>query len=169
MDLLSQPHERSFAPARGLLVIHTAPTALTRHVEWALAAVLGSGLEITWQPQSVLAGTHRTSLEWRDRAGAGAQIASSLRGWHYLRFELWETTDSERTLYRYTPELGIHRAEIDGAGAILISENQIKSALLHNDDDMREELARALGTSWDLGLDQFRRVELEAISQSKAV
>ncbi len=169
MDLLGQPQESVYAPARGRLVVHSAPTSLTRHIEWALAAVLGAGLEIQWSPQPLLAGTHRTSCKWRDHAGAGAQIASSLRGWHYLRFELWETTDSERTLYRYTPDLGIHRALIDGTGSVLVAENQIKNALAHGDDEMRAELSRSLGTDWDLELDQFRRVELEAISHSRAV
>ena len=168
MDLLGQPRQRPFAPARGHLTIHSAPTSLARHVEWALAAVLGSGVEIAWKPQPLLAGTHRTSFEWRDREGAGAEIASSLRGWHYLRFELWEESESEKVLYRFTPELGIHRAVIDSAGAVLLTENQIKVAQTLSDEEMREELARALGTNWDLELDQFRRVELEAISQSQA-
>ena len=169
MDLLSQPHLRAFAPVRGRLVIHSAPTALTRHVEWALASVLGAGLEIEWKPQPLLAGTHRTSIEWRDGCGAGAEIASSLRGWHYLRFELWEESESEKILFRYTPDLGIHRAVLDGAGAVMVSENLIHNALAYNDDELRERLALTLGTSWDLELDQFRRVELEAISQSQAV
>jgi hypothetical protein len=38
-----------------------------------------------------------------------------------------------------------------------------------NDDGLRESIARSLGTTWDLELEQFRRVELEGISHSQAI
>jgi hypothetical protein len=169
MDLLAQPHQRPYALARGHLVVHSTPTALIRHVEWALATILGSALELSWKSQPLLPGTHRTTCEWRDREGVGAEIASALRGWHYLRYELREESPTEKVLYRYTPDLGIHRAVLDAVGSVMVNENQITNALAQNDDEMREGLALSLGIAWDLELDQFRRVELEEISQYQAM
>lgn len=122
-----------------------------------------------WKPQPLLPGTYRTACEWRDRTGTGAELASVLRGWHYLRFEIREGEADSSILYRCTPELGIHRAVLDGSGSVMLNENQVTSALTLNDDEMRDSLSRSLGSAWDLELEQFRRVEIEGISQSKAI
>ncbi len=122
-----------------------------------------------WRPQPLLAGTYRTTCEWRDRTGTGAELASVLRGWHYLRYEIREEEPTTTTLYRFTPELGIHRAVLDSSGSVMLTENQITSALALNDDDLRESLMRSMGSAWDQELEQFRRVELEGISHSQAI
>ena len=168
MELISKP-QREFALSRGYLVIHSAPSALCRHLDWALANLLGPGATLAWRPQPLLPGSHRATCEWRDREGAGAELVSTLRGWHYLRFEVREESAREKVLYRFTPRLGIHRSVIDEIGSVMISENQITHALEQNDDEMRELIAKSLGTAWDLELDQFRRVDLVAISQSQAI
>jgi len=155
--------------SRGLLVMRSGRAALCRHLDWALANLLGAGATLDWRPQPLLPGSHRATCEWRDREGRGAELASTLRGWHYLRFEIREESAREKVLYRFTPSLGIHRAVIDEMGSVLISENQITTALALNDDEMRDALSKSLGSAWDLELDQFRRVDLEAISQSKAI
>ena len=159
----------SHALSRGYLVIHSAPAALTKHVEWAIQNLLGKTAVIDWEPQSLVAGTHKSTLEWRDRLGVGAELASALRGWHYLRFEIREESVTENVLYRFTPELGIHRALIDGAGSVLITEHQVMGAMDQDEDSLRQTLANAMGTAWDLELEQFRRADLDAISQSKAI
>lgn len=173
MELISPP-QRGFPLARGYLAIHSAPAALCRHLDWALAnllgpSVLGAAGTLVWRPQPLLPGSQRATVEWRDREGAGAELASTLRGWHYLRFEIREESAREKVLYRFTPNLGIHRAVIDELGSVLIAENQISNALAQSEDVMRESLEKSLGTAWDLELDQFRRVDLDAISQSKAI
>ena len=173
MELISPP-QRGFPLSRGYLVIHSAPTALCRHLDWALANLFGPGVmgpsgTLDWKPQPLMPGSHRTTCEWRDREGAGAELASTLRDWHYLRFEIREESAREKVLYRFTPNLGIHRAVMDEMGSVLISENQIMKALAQSEDVMRESLEKNLGIAWDLELDQFRRVDLEAISQSKAI
>lgn len=173
MDRLNaQPSKGPITLSRGYLTIHSVPSALTRHVEWALHNLLGQSAQVQWQQQPLLAATFRTTVEWRDCQGVGAEIASSLRGWHYLRFEIREESAHESVLYRYTPNLGIHRAVIDGAGSIMINENQISSALATsnvNEEALRNALENLLGSQWDQELEQFRRVELEGISQSRAI
>lgn len=163
------PPARQEPFSRGYLAIHSAPSALTRHIQWAVANLLGRSVLLMWRPQPLLAGTYRATCEWRDRTGTGAELASVLRGWHYLRFEIREEEPEATILYRFTPELGIHRAVLDGSGAVLLTENQITSALTLNDDELRASLGRSLGKDWDLELEQFRRVELEGISHSQAI
>lgn len=155
--------------SKGYLAIHSAPSALTRHIQWAVANLLGHSVLLMWRPQPLLAGTYRATCEWRDRTGTGAELASVLRGWHYLRFEIREEEPEATVLYRFTPELGIHRAVLDTSGSVMLTENQVTSALTLNDDELRESLGRSLGKAWDLELEQFRRVELEGISQSQAI
>jgi len=168
MELISPP-QRGFPLSRGYLVIHSAPAALCRHLDWALVNLLGPSATLSWRPQPLLPGSHRATCEWRDREGKGAELASTLRGWHYLRFEVREESLREKVLYRFTPTLGIHRAVIDELGSVLVSESQISNALAQSDDELRESLERSLGSAWDLELDQFRRADLDAISQSKAI
>ena len=155
--------------SKGYLAIHSAPSALTRHIQWAVANLLDRSVLLMWRPQPLLPGTYRAICEWRDRTGTGAELASVLRGWHYLRFEIREEEAQATVLYRFTPELGIHRAVLDRSGAVMLTENQITSALTLNDDELRVSLGRSLGQEWDLELEQFRRVELEGISQSQAI
>jgi hypothetical protein len=163
------PSARHEPFSRGYLAIHSAPSALTRHIQWAVANLLGRSVLLMWKPQPLLAGTYRTTCEWRDRNGTGAELASALRGWHYLRFEIREEEPEGNILYRFTPDLGIHRAVLDATGSVMLTENQVTSAMTQGDDEMRESLGRSLGSAWDLELEQFRRVELEGISHSQAI
>jgi hypothetical protein len=163
------PSARREPFAKGYLAIHSAPSALTRHIQWAVANLLDRSVLLMWKPQPLLTGTYRTTCEWRDRSGTGAELASVLRGWHYLRFEIREDEHEGTVLYRFTPELGIHRAVLDATGSVMLTENQIANAMTLNDDELRESLGRSLGTEWDLELEQFRRVELEGMSHSQAI
>ena len=169
MDLPKVPLSGPRAFTRGYLVIHSAPSALCRHIEWAVATLLGRSAELTWRPQPLLIGTHRSTFEWRDRAGIGAEMASALRGWHYLRYEVREESADSSVLYRFTPNLGIHRAVLDNAGSIMITENQISHAIALDDESMRISIQQALGSEWDLELEQFRRVEMDDFSQNRAI
>ena len=83
-----------------------------------------------------------------------------------LRFE----ANSESEIYRFTPDLGLHRAAIDSLGSILITENQVRSALENFDSEgIREVLNRALGHDWELELEPYRGVDLQEISHLRAI
>ena len=116
-------------------------------------------------------GTFRTQLEFRGEQGAAAEIASSLRSWHYLNFEVIEGTETGGELFRFTPELGIHRAIVDQTGAVLVNENQISAILANSfdEDSMREAIAAMLGKSWELELDRFRSVDLQEVPRLRAI
>ena len=149
---------------RGFLTIHSCPVALVRHVEWAVENLLGR-VQISWRNQPLDSGSRRTQVDWRTDRDLSAELASALKSWHYLRFEI----TSENQLFRYTPELGLHRSTIDELGNILVTENQIKFAMSKTDDFMREALNVALGTEWDIELERFRGVDLQEVTHLRAI
>jgi hypothetical protein len=169
MERLTTPSKPS--QVRGFLTIHSAPSALRHHIDWAIQGVLGNWIKPSWNPQPLMPGTFRTQLEFRGAQGAAAEIASSLRSWHYLNFEVIEGTETGGELFRFTPELGIHRAVVDQSGAVLVNENQL-SAILANtfdEDSIREEIAAMLGKSWEQELDRFRSVDLQEVPRLRAI
>ena len=169
MERLTTPSNRQ--QVRGFLTIHSAPSALRHHIDWAIQTVLGNWIKLSWNPQPLMPGTFRTQLEFRGAQGAAAEIASALRSWHYLNFEVIEGTELGGELFRFTPELGIHRAIVDPTGAVLINENQL-SAILQNSFDeeaIREGIAAIVGTSWENDLDRFRSVDLQEVPRLRAI
>jgi hypothetical protein len=156
---------------RGQLTIHSAPSALRSHIDWALAELLGNGLVPHWTPQMLKAGTYKATISWRDREGVAAAIASALRSWHYIYFEVIEDTNDGGELFRFTPELGIHRALTDLTGAVVMSENQINSVLANSFDEesIRTGLALIIGTDWENELERFRGVNHQELSHLRAI
>lgn len=146
---------------RGVVYIHSAPSALRPHVEWAVAGVLGVPVSWHWTAQPVIPGTHRTECSWTGPVGTGAAIASSLKGWQKLRFEVTEepTAGSEGTRYSYTPSLGVFHATTGVHGDILVPELRLKQAVLQAtlaDRPITEAIDELLGTPWDDELEAFR-------------
>ncbi len=153
-----------------LVTIHSAPSALRQHIEWGINAILGQPQNYIWRDQPLAAGTIRTTLEYRGEAGLAAKIATALKTWHYLRFEVQEFGKDGGEYFRFTPELGIHRAKIDAAGSILISENVIRKALASFDDlEVRENLVLALGEPWEEALEPMRGVDLQEVARLRAI
>jgi len=160
-------HEKNL---NGLVVIHSAPSALRQHIEWGLNSLLGSPQNIYWRDQLLAAGTVRTTLEYRAPRGTAAKIATVLKNWHYVRFEVSEIGTSDGEIFRCTPEFGIHRATIDSLGSILIPENILRAALARFDEvEIREKIELALGTKWDLELEPYRGVDLQEVNRLRAI
>src|SRR5690606_11339801 len=81
------------APAsrgRGVIYVHSAPRAVCPHVEWAVGRALGRAVNFDWREQPVLKGALRTEYFWEGERGTGATLASALRGWEHLRYEVTE-------------------------------------------------------------------------------
>jgi hypothetical protein len=147
--------------ARGMIFIHSSPRALCPHVEWAAGRALGRAVNFSWTEQPVLAGSQRAEFYWDGQQGMGAAIASSLRGWEHLRFEVTEDAgpgaDGGRWLH--TPDLGIFYAQTDSAGNVVVPEDRIRYAMEVAGSDATElqrELRVALGQAWDDELEAFR-------------
>ncbi len=148
-------------PTRGVLYVHSAPSALCPHVEWAAAGVLGGSVDLDWVTQPAEVGTYRAELSWQAPAGSAASIASALRGWERLRFEVTEepTAASEGARYSYTPDLGIFHALTGLHGDVLIPEDRVKAVRVKaatGEASIDEALDQLLGVAWDRELEPFR-------------
>lgn len=146
---------------RGVLFVHSAPSALCPHVEWAAAGVFGVPVSLSWIPQPAAAGTYRAEFSWSGESGTAAAIVSALRGWMHLRFEITEdpTTGTEGARYSYTPELGVFHAVTGVHGDIMIPEDRLKAAVLKSavgETTLETEIDKLLGKPWDDELETFR-------------
>ena len=143
-------------PTRGVLYVHSSLPALSPHVEWAVAGVLGMPVRLDWQPQPVSPGAVRTEFAWVAEPGCASQLASALRGWP-IRFEVTEDPslgcDGER--YAFTPTLGLFHASTSANGDLVVPENRLRQ-LLASGDDARGGIDRLLGAPWDAELETFR-------------
>lgn len=147
---------------RGVVYIHAAPPALCPHVEWALAGALGSRVTFDWTPQPAFPSMLRAELSWLGKTGAASEIASALRGWQQLRFEVTEdpSAQAEGARFSWTPTLGLFAATIGRHGDIMINEDRLRAALAKSRTDpattLEHELEQLLGSAWDAELEPFR-------------
>ena len=147
--------------ARGVIFIHSAPRALCPHLEWAVGRALGRAVSIEWADQPVLGGSRRGELYWEGPVGTGAALATAIRGWEHLRFEVTEdpTPGSDGGRWMHTPDLGIFFAQTDTSGNVVISEDRVRYAMEIAGSDafeLHRELRLALGQAWDDELEVFR-------------
>ncbi len=147
--------------ARGVILVHSSPRALCPHVEWAAGRALGRAVNFSWEDQPVLKGAQRAEFYWEGYQGMGAALASSLRGWEHLRFEVTEdpTPGSDGGRWLHTPDLGIFFAQTDTAGNVVIPEDRVRYAMEvagTNAAELQRELRVALGQAWDDELEPFR-------------
>lgn len=147
--------------ASGVVWIHSTPSALCPHIEWAIGGVLGVPTKLDWTPQHAEPGSWRADLTWQGRSGTAAAIASGLQRWGRLRFEVTEhaSTHDEGVRYSVTPTLGVFQATIGRHGDVLVHEERLRSALLadaSNRSTLHRAVADLLGMAWDDELDTFR-------------
>lgn len=148
--------------ARGVFYVHSAPPALCPHIEWAAAGVLGVPVSLPWTNQVAAPGTMRTELCWEGRPGTAAGVASALREWRLLRFEITEDAapGSDGVRYSVTPSLGVFSAVIGANGDVHVPEDRLRSAMASaagGRTTLETELDRLLGKPWDDELESFRR------------
>ena len=147
---------------RGVVYVHSAPPALCPHVEWAVGGVLGVRVTLDWTPQPAAPGTVRAELSWQADAGTGARLASALRDWMHLRFEVTEepSAGAEGERWSSTPTLGLFHATTGVHGDILVREDRLRAALARAASDpatsVVEEMHGLLGKAWDDELETFR-------------
>jgi len=146
---------------RGVVYIHSAPSALCPHVEWAVGGVLGVPVRPSWTPQPAEPGSYRVELSWQAATGTAARLVSLLRGWTHLRFEVTEepTAASEGARYCYTPGLGVFHAVTGLHGDLMIPEDRLRAAVVRagaGQVGLEHEIARLLGAPWDDELETFR-------------
>ncbi len=146
---------RSTEPAaRGVVFVHSCPRALLPHVEWAVEREISQSLPFDWSPQPIQSGMSRCEISWRGPAGAGARMASALRGFPNLRFEVTEETAAGGERFSFTPTLGIFRVATGASGDIVVGEMRLRAAL--EQPDVAAALREVLGQPWDDELEPFR-------------
>lgn len=154
----------------GDLRIYSVPSALVAHVEWALNQHLGGAQEFNWLPQPLSPGAYALEFEWKSNKAVAAKIAISLKGWHFIRFEMREINiaSTEGTLFRCTPDLGLHQATTGSTGDVMIPENQIINLIQKSVgvEKLKKSLENAIGTEWDQELEPFRIALAERFKQS---
>lgn len=152
--------------AGGMLYIHSAPTALRAHIEWAAGAAVVVPSALDWQVQPVQRGSWRCETPWTgDRQGA-AQLVSTLMAWGRLRLELSIDADAEGPGHRWsvTPDLGVFSADSNEIGDIVVDENRLRQAMIRGrgqGGSLEAEIADLLGEPWDVELEPYRACDPE--------
>jgi Protein of unknown function (DUF3145) len=144
---------------RGVVFVHSSPTAVCPHVEWAISGVLGNRVVLQWTPQPAVSGQLRAECTWAGPAGTGGALAGALRAWSMLRFEVTEEpsvgVDGER--FCHVPQLGLWRGRTSANGDIMVGEDQLRALLLDLPAaQVPGRVRELLGTAWDEALEPFR-------------
>lgn len=146
---------------RGVVYIHATPKALCAHIQWALESVLGSRVSLDWRDQPAGPAMMRADLSWTGAPGTGAAIASALRAFTGMRYEITEDASPgvDGARWSYTPTLGILHARTSANGDIVLNEDRLREiiALAHGSAEaMTEMIEECLGADHDEELDIFR-------------
>lgn len=154
----------------GDLRIYSVPSALLAHVEWAINQNLGVAQDFQWIPQPLSPGAYSLEFEWKFNKSIAGKLAIALKGWHFIRFEMREVNSrsSEGTLFRCTPDLGLHQATTGSTGDVMIPENQISNLIYKSMtvEKLKSSLENAIGMEWDSELEPFRIALAERGQQS---
>ncbi len=147
--------------AHGRVIIHSAPRVLLSHIEWTLSRHFGDALELDWKPSGLVSGEFMAEALWQADSELGASLASDLRGWANLRFEVTQQASDQTEGYRwaFTPTLGMFSAQTDRFGSVLLNEHELGRILAvagFNASEMQRLISDALGTAWDVELDVHR-------------
>jgi hypothetical protein len=147
-------------PTRGVIYVHSSPLAVSSHVEWAIARVLGAPVRLEWTPQPVEPSARRAQCSWSGATGTGGELAAALRQWPMIRFEVTEEpspgVDGER--FMHVPGRGLFRAAMGAAGDIQLGEDRLRSIITssRNPEALAHALDMAMGTPWDAELEPYR-------------
>lgn len=147
--------------AQGLVIIHSAPRALLPHIEWTISRTVGESTSLDWKPSRRIPGEFRAEAIWQADFELGAGLASDLRGWANLRFEVTQQANDTTEGYRwaYTPLLGLFSAQTDRFGSVLLNEHQMAVIIERaggNAIELQRQVGLALGQAWDAELEPFR-------------
>lgn len=144
---------------RGVVFVHSSPTAVCPHVEWAMSGVLGSKVSLQWTPQSASPGQLRAEVTWHGPVGSGGALAGALRAWPMLRFEVTEepTPGVDGQRFCYVPGLGLWSGRTSANGDIVIGEDQLRAVLAELPAGrVGSGIEELLGSAWDVALEPFR-------------
>jgi hypothetical protein len=117
-------------------------------------------VRLEWSAQPVDPSTQRAECQWSARTGTAGALATALRQWPMIRFEVTEEpshgVDGERIAY--VPGRGLFRSTMSANGDVLISEDRLRAlmATAANAEALQHGLEKLLGTGWDAELEPYR-------------
>ena len=142
----------------GVVYLHASPAAVCPQVEWALSSTLNARAQLKWTAQPAMPGQLRAVTNWVGPVGTGARLASALRSWSVLRFEVTEDpsagVDGQR--FCHTPQLGLWSGAMSANGDIMVGEMRLRTLMSEGADTLAAELDTVLGTAWDEALEPYR-------------
>jgi len=145
----------------GVVYVHSSPSAVCPHVEWAMSSTLETRVDLKWTAQPAAPGQLRAECVWHGAPGTGGRVAGALKAWPMLRFEVTEEpspgNDGER--YCFAPALGMWRARTSANGDIVVGEDQLRAlaARSRSGESFAHGVDEVLGSSWDEALEPYRR------------
>ncbi|HVW41860.1 MAG TPA: DUF3145 domain-containing protein [Amycolatopsis sp.] len=145
---------------RGVVYVHSSPSAVCPHVEWAISGTLGTRVDLRWTAQPAAPGQLRAECVWSGPAGTGGKLVSGLKAWPMLRFEVTEDpshgVDGER--YCHVPGLGLWHGRTSANGDIVVGEDQLRALLgqARSGEAFAHKLDELLAANWDEALEPFR-------------
>lgn len=144
---------------RGVVYVHSSPTAVCPHVEWAISGVLGTRVSLQWSAQPAVPGQLRAECTWVGPAGSGGALASALRAWPMLRFEVTEEPsrglDGQR--FCHVPGLGLWTGRMSANGDVMLAEDQLRAVLAETSPSkVGARIEELLGSRWDAELENCR-------------
>lgn len=145
----------------GVVYVHSSPSAVCPHVEWAIAGTLGVRASLQWTAQPAAPGHLRAECSWSAEAGTASKLVTALRAWPMLRFEVTEDpshgVDGER--FCFAPDLGLWRTRIGANGDIMVGEDQLRTLAANSRgaESFVHHVDKLLGKPWDDALEPFRR------------
>jgi hypothetical protein len=145
----------------GVVYVHSSPSAVCPHVEWALAGTLGVRVALQWTAQPAAPGHLRAECSWTGDPGTASILVTALRAWPMLRFEITEDPshglDGER--FCFAPGLGLWHTRTGANGDIMVGEDQLRTLAVNsrNGESFAHHVDKLLGKPWDDALEPFRR------------
>ena len=146
---------------RGVVYVHSSPSAVCPHVEWAISGTVGGRVDLEWTAQPAAPGQLRAECDWRGPVGTASKLVAALHAWPMLRFEVTEDPSPgvDGVRYCYVPGLGMWQANTSANGDVVVGEDQLRSLVADNraGDQLAHKLDELLGSTWDEALEPFRR------------
>lgn len=145
----------------GVVYVHSSPSAVCPHVEWAISGTLSTRAELRWTAQPAAPGQLRAECAWTGKPGTGGEIVKALRAWPMIRFEVTEEAshgvDGQR--FCHVPGLGLWHARTSANGDIVVAEDQLRAvvAAARGVDSFAHRVDELLGSGYDEALEPFRR------------
>lgn len=145
----------------GVIYVHSSPSAVCPHVEWAISGTLGVRTDLRWTAQPAAPGQLRAECGWSAEPGTGARLVTALRAWPMLRFEVTEDpspgVDGQR--FCHVPGLGLWRACTSANGDVMVGEDQLRALAANSrgHESFTYRVDQLLGKAWDDALEPFRR------------